>query len=144
MKNILFSFSFLLILNYSVYSQEKIYHDVVKYINASQKDKLSDKKYTIIIISHSECGHCLIAYDRIKQLENKINIIIIDYSNLKKEDLKSKYKSYVFLNGSDIKEISYPDFFPKLYLFDKRGNLIWKKKGWFEKNLKQINSKLPN
>lgn len=113
-------------------------------ISKLHDDSQNKYKYSLIVISNSDCGYCLITLEKIQQFKNKSNIIIIDFGP--KDQLKileKKYSSYKFLEGNNIKNFDYPDFYPKLFLL-KNHKIIWKKEGWFDKNLKKINSRIKN
>jgi hypothetical protein len=127
-----------LFLTFNIYSQDT-YSLIKEYDNTIGGKVKNDNK--LILISDSGCGHCLIALDRIKSFKNKLQIIIVDYGDYeKREEHKKKYINYIFLEGRKVKKISSPDFFPILYLYNKEDKLIWKKKGWFNKNIKKIKS----
>ena len=139
MKKTFYTILIIVSINLSLYSQSEKTYDVIK--KEHNTIISTEKEYNLILISNSECGHSLIALEKIKQFTKKINIIIIDYGNTeKRKKLKLKY-NYTFLNGNEI-NLGYQDFFPKLFLYDNNGNLIWEKEGWFNKNIKKINSKI--
>lgn len=127
-----------LFLTINIYSQD-IYSLIKEYDNTIES--IAKKDYKLILISSSRCRHCLIALDRLRSIETKLQIIVVDYGYYKKrEKHKKKYFNYLFLDGHKVKKISTPDFFPILYLYNKEDKLIWEKKGWFKRNVKKINS----
>jgi thioredoxin-related protein len=127
----------LLILIQSCFSQKLI--ETISKHNSLIIDKT--KEYKLIIISDSGCGYCKIAYEKIKDLTSKIQIIILDYEENNRTEI-TKYNEYNFIYAKNITEIKNQDFFPKLFLYNKDNKLIWKKKGWFDNNLNKIKKKV--
>lgn len=139
MKN-LFS-TIILFLTVNIYAQDT--YSIIKNYDRTIEN-IVDIDNKLILISNSGCGHCLIALNRIKSSFNdKLQTIVIDYGDYEKRiELKKKYVNYIFLDGNKIKKLGSPDFFPVLYLYNKEDVLIWKKEGWFNKNIEKINSKI--
>lgn len=132
--NIILLFSIINIYAQDTYSIIKDYDNTIE--NIVHNDNV------LILISNSGCGHCLIALNRIKVFKSKLQVIVVDYGDYsKREELKKKYANYLFLDGTKIKKLGNPDFFPMLYLYDKEV-MIWEKEGWFNKNIGKINSKI--
>lgn len=126
----------ILVFSFDCYSQNA--YEVLK----GHIDLETPKEHQLILISHSRCGHCVVAMEKIKQFEDLMDIIIIDYSSEEeRRKLSSKYGKYIFVDGKKLKALDSPDFFPKLFLV-KNDRIIWDKKGWFDKNLVAIKSKI--
>jgi len=129
----------ILFLTFNIYGQDT--YTIIKDYDKTIEN-IVDNDNTLILISNSGCGHCLIALNRIKSFKNKLQVIVVDYGDYdKREKLKKEYANYIFLDGNKIKKLGSPDFFPILYLYNKK-NMIWKKEGWFNKNIGKINSKI--
>ncbi|MGB2171157.1 MAG: hypothetical protein ACPH03_01820 [Flavobacteriaceae bacterium] len=127
----------LLIIAQNCFSQNLM--EIISENNSSIID--NTKEYKLLIISDSGCGYCKITYEKIKDLTSKIQIIILDYGVNNKNEI-AKYSDYNFISAKNISEIKNQDFFPKLFLYNKDNKLIWKKKGWFDSNLKKIKKKI--
>ncbi len=126
------------LLCFNVYSQ-----DVYAIIKKTLKTEIV-KENKLIIISSSGCGYCQIALREIKLFSDELDIIVIEYGDkVKRNELKLKY-NYTFLDGKELTELGSQDFFPKFFLYNKYDKLIWKKEGWFNKNIIKIKSKIKN
>jgi thioredoxin-related protein len=113
--------------------------EIVSNHNSSLID--STKEYKLLIISDSGCGYCKIAYEKVKNLTSKVQIIILDYGENNSSEIV-RYSDYNFVSAKNITEIGDQDFFPRLFLYDKENKLLWKKKGWFDSNLNKIERKI--
>ncbi len=124
MRKVFTLFIFSILFQFNIYSQNVL--SIIK--NYDNKVEIN-KGYKLLLISSSGCGYCMIALEKIKSLDKKIQIIVIDYGN---EDelnkLKLKY-DYTFLDGSKIEKLGTQDFFPKLFLYNGNNNLNLEKKG---------------
>lgn len=132
-------FNLLIFLFFSIQAYSQTNLEIIK----SNIDTLSifDNDYNLLIISNNNCGHCIIALKEIQSVSDNVCVIVVDFGPKEgRLKLKQNY-SYIFIDGKKIKGLDSPDFFPQLFLY-KKNELLWKKKGWFNKNLQKIKSKI--
>ncbi len=131
---------FILFLSF-IYFENSFSQDLISSIKEYNPSIINTNKYKILIISDSGCGYCKITYKKMESLIDSLQVIVIDYSNNK--EIREKYKNFTFISSSELNNFDKEqDFFPVLFLFDKKNKLIWKKKGWFKENLKKIKKKI--
>ena len=136
MRKIFILFILSILFQFNTYSQ-----NVLSIVKNYDKKIETNSEYKLLLISSSGCGYCRIALEKIKTLDKKVQIIVIDYgSEDELNKLKLKY-DYTFLDGSKIEELGTQNFFPKLFLYNGSNKLIWKKKGWLNRNIRKIYSK---
>ena len=82
-----------LFLTINIYSQD-IYSLIKEYDNTIES--IAKKDYKLILISSSRCRHCLIALDRLRSIETKLQIIVVDYGYYKKREKHKKNISIIF------------------------------------------------
>jgi len=114
---------------------------VLKKHDSAIVDKMN-KPNKLVVISSSNCGYCKIALESIQQVKYDLDIIIVEYgTKTELKSLQAKY-SYVFFDGNKVDGLETQNFFPKLYLYNSKDKLIWKRAGWFEKNIDKIKSNI--
>ena len=99
----------------------------------------------LVVLSDNNCGYCKIALSELEHFKNnsKIKINIVEFGTENIEALKERYAQYNFISSTSCEyKTPKPDFFPQFFLFDKNNELIWSKKGWFSRNLIEIEDNL--
>ena len=100
-----------------------------------------NKEFNLVMISHSNCGHCRIALKELQPIAERLGIIVVNFGdNEKIQEFEEKYP-YIFLDAENLEGLRRQEFFPRFFLY-KNDELVWKGKGWFDKSLPKIESKL--
>ncbi len=134
-----YTFNLVLILLLSIQGFSQTNLEIVK--NSVDSTIVLDQKFNLIMISHSNCGHCLIALRELQAVHEFMEIIVVNFGSYEKTiELSEKYP-YVFLDGEKIESLSRQKFFPRFFLY-KNNDLVWKGKGWLDKSLQKIKREL--